>query len=251
MSELTFTSQLSSHLRFLYGILFNPIHGSTQKARLESFYKVQAPIYDVSREKLLRGRSELCDQLKSMGAVQGNWLDIGAGTGWNLSLLEREAHSCKEITLLDLSSALLTKAKERVEKLGLQNVQFIHEDILEFPQQQSKYDLITFSYSLTMIPNWFLVLQKATELLNPGGIIAVTDFYISRKYSLNAERKHHWFTRTFLPIFFSFDDVNLSPDHLPYLKNHFSPLVVQESLAPLPYTRIIKAPYYVFIGRKK
>ena len=39
-------------------------------------------------------------------------------------------------------------------------------------------DAVTFSYSLTMIPDWFQAIERAYESLKPGGMIGVVDFYI-------------------------------------------------------------------------
>ena len=43
-------------------------------------------------------------------------------------------------------------------------------------------DVVTFSYSLTMIPNWYLALENARKLLAAGRMIAVVDFYVARKH---------------------------------------------------------------------
>lgn len=241
---------LFSQLKFLYGILFNPIKGLTQSERLESFYKVQAPIYDVSRERLLKGREQLCSELVSRKCVRGDWLDIGAGTGWNLGLMAQKARNCESITLIDLSLSLIKKAEERVHQLGLKNVTLLNEDILRFKNSERQFDLITLSYSLTMIPSWFSVLEKAFQMLAPGGTIGVTDFYVSQKHRLDGQDSHSWFIRSFLPIFFAFDDVHLSPDYLLWLKSHFNSDLLIESASSLPYLPWVKAPYFVFIGGK-
>ena len=51
-------------------------------------------------------------------------------------------------------------------------------------------DVVTFSYSLTMIPNWFQALERAYAALKPGGMIGVVDFYISRKWPAPGMRRH-------------------------------------------------------------
>ena len=40
-------------------------------------------------------------------------------------------------------------------------------------------DVVTFSYSLTMIPDWVRALEQAWALLKPGGTIGIVDFYVA------------------------------------------------------------------------
>ena len=110
--------------------------------------------------------------------------------------------------------------------------------------------MVTFSYSLTMIPNWYLALENAAKLLRPEGVIAVVDFYVSRKHPAEGFRRHSGWTRRFWPAWFSMDNVFPSPDHLPYLHQHFRPLLVEERSAHLKFLPFAKAPYYLFIGQK-
>ncbi len=62
-------------------------------------------------------------------------------------------------------------------------------------------DIVTFSYALTMIPDWKKALQNAYRLLRPGGHIAVCDFTTSEE---------QWFgMATFWTWLFSNDHVHL------------------------------------------
>lgn len=50
------------------------------------------------------------------------------------------------------------------------------------PQAFSKADLVTFSYSLSMIPNFFAAIDQALSLLHEDGILGACDFYVSAKF---------------------------------------------------------------------
>ena len=110
-------------------------------------------------------------------------------------------------------------------------------------------DLVTFSYSLTMIPDWYAALAQAVRLLRPGGRIGVADFYVSRKFPAPGGARHSLFTRHFWPLWFSRDNVFLSADHLPYLRDRFTSETVSEQRARLPFLPGFTVPYYVFVGR--
>jgi len=111
--------------------------------------------------------------------------------------------------------------------------------------------VVTFSYSLTMIPDWFAAIENALSILKPGGTIGVVDFYVSRKYAASGLTRHGWWTRTFWPSWFSLDNVFPSPDHVPFLHRHFDVLHFEEHRAKVPYLPGARVPYYLFVGRKR
>ena len=70
---------------------------------------------------------------------------------------------------------VVNKGLERVKKFGWKNVEVIEADATTFVPKEGYADLITFSYSLTMIPDWFLAIENSLKLLRPGGQIGVTN----------------------------------------------------------------------------
>lgn len=64
-------------------------------------------------------------------------------------------------------------------------------------------------------------------------------------------RRHAGWQRWFWPWWFSWDNVFLSPDVLPYLQCRFQTMRLEERFGPMPYMLGLKAPYYMFIGRKE
>jgi methylenetetrahydrofolate reductase (NADPH) len=101
-----------------------------------------------------------------------------------------------------------------------------------------------------MIPDWFAAIDRAWELLRPGGTIGVVDFYVARKYAVAPFRRHSWFTRSFWPVWFASDNVFPSPDHVPYLHRRFEVIRFSEHFMRMRYLPFFRMPYYIFIGRK-
>lgn len=233
-------------LKTIYN-LAKPKSGRTHAERMESFYKDQAEHYDDFRRKLLPNRSSHFENLTQL-EPRGNWADLGAGTGLNLELLPLD--NFDTIYLVDLSPSLLVQASHRCKKLSHQGIQIVEEDAIVFTPNQ-KLDLITFSFSLTMIPNWFQALDNALKLLKPGGLIAAIDFHIPRFFDPTNRRLQMVFAQHLWPMWFSWDNVHLSRDHLSYLKKHFDTLHVDEQFHRLPYIPLSQVPYYQFIGRKR
>ena len=228
--------------------LVKPTRGQDHKSRLESFYGGQAEGYDEFRKRLLPGRQELIDQLEIQ--PESSFADFGCGTGITLELLGDRAKDLKKIYLVDLSPSLLAVAQKRVKTLGLSNVEIIESDVskLELSEQ---LDYVTFSYSLSMIPDWFSAISSAKKWLKPSGKFGVVDFYVSRKFSGPGLAQHGWMKRTLWPIWFNFDGVYPNPDHLPFLLSQFETELLSERETKIPYLPLSQMPYYTFIGKPR
>jgi S-adenosylmethionine-diacylgycerolhomoserine-N-methlytransferase len=222
--------------------------GATHAARLESFYRPQANGYDDFRARLLHGRDELFSRIPF--PPDARWADLGAGTGENAERLGDRLGSLEKAYLVDLSSSLLEVARRRARANGWENVQCVHADMTQFAPTDGPLDVVTFSYSLTMTPDWFRAVDRAYSLLRAGGVIGVVDFYVARKHPEAGRRRHGWSARHLWPLWFATDDVFLSADHLPYLQSRFETLQLDELRGKVPYLPLARAPYYVFLGKK-
>jgi len=232
-------------LKTLFHLTLVPIRGATHEQRLESFYGSQAADYDHFRDRLLHGRQQLYDRLPTPDG--GVWVELGGGTGANLEYLGERRARLKQIHIVDLSSSLLDVARERVAAKKWENVAIHHADATTFALPEPA-DVVTFSYSLTMIPDWYLALENAKRLLKPGGLLGVVDFYVSRKHPANGLRRHGWWTRMFWPTWFANDNVFPTADHVPYLHQHFTPVHFEEQKARIRFFPLLTTPYYLFIG---
>ena len=202
---------LRSDLKVLYHLALRPIRGRDHAQRMENFYQGQAEDYDRFRERLLHGREEL---FRSLPVPEGGvWVDLGGGTGGNLEWLGDRIHRLRKVYVVDLSTSLLEVARKRNERrVGTMSRPFA-ADATTFRPAETQADVVTFSYALTMIPDWYAAVANAEAMLAPGGTIGVVDFYVSRKHAAEGETRHGWPTREFWPLWFGIDNVFLSPDH--------------------------------------
>ena len=111
-----------------------------------------------------------------------------------------------------------------------------------------KADIVSFCYSLTMIPAWWQALESAREHLKPEGVLAVADFYVSQKRPSENRKKHSWFQREILTTIFATDHVFLNKDHLPYLEDQLEVQELYEGEHALPGFGLLKRPHYRVIG---
>ncbi|MGQ0636961.1 MAG: class I SAM-dependent methyltransferase [Planctomycetaceae bacterium] len=238
---------IAADLKTLWQLALAPVSGETPAERLESFYRPQAAGYDDFRRRLLSGREEL---IMRVASGRGVWVDLGAGTGANLEMAGPRVGEFERIYAVDLTRSLLDVARRRVERHGWHNVEIVQADAKTFAPP-GPVDLVTFSYSLTMIDDWFRAVDRACEMLRPGGQIGVVDFFVARKHPAPGRARHSWQTRHLWPAWFARDNVFLSADHIPYLQGQFETQLLAERLGKIPYLPFVRAPYYLFLGRRK
>ncbi|KAF8473207.1 hypothetical protein BDZ91DRAFT_675824 [Kalaharituber pfeilii] len=275
------------YLLFFYHCFLKPHTkvGDSQQQAIENFYKGQAAIYDATREKLLQGRVEMLQlvaaQLKyRIEELEGKekstlsdrlvWVDIGGGTGYNIECLNhflpiREYFSA--IYLVDLSPSLCDVARARFDALGWGDlVKVVCMDARRFKieyfeparalkGEQHGVDWITMSYSLSMIPDFYSVIDSLSSLLAPTGIVSVADFYVQsvtavsgRTYTGGVLSRHvNWLSRLFWRTWFEFDRVMLDEGRRDYLEYRFGTIMSIDERNRL----LGGIPYYIWIGCPK
>ncbi|EFC42865.1 predicted protein [Naegleria gruberi] len=254
-------------LKSLYGQLLEPVI-SGSKTYKEQLQYVWGLVQQLLLHYILvvirqfqhgrQGLSSLAYEkvVQSKGASKLFWLDLGAQAD-----LKEMASQCKDGELKNnfkkiylVNTKACQSTLKSVEELG-DLVEVITVEELQQVALQSKVDLVTISYSLTSVPNWIELLEKIkNELLSKNGVLAVTDYYVSRK-STKGAKQHNIITRVFwqtlLNLVFG---LNVSADHLPYLEGHFDSVHVEENMGKIPLVSKltlgrVKIPYYVYIAQ--
>ncbi len=151
------------------------------------------------------------------------WVDMGGGTGANIENLARPVSNVPKQSLRRRPVAIAAESRRgSIQIDGWNNVETVEADATRFRPPEGQADVVTFSYSLTMIPDWFAAIENACQCLNPAVSSAWSIFMSRGKYPPDGLKRHRWFTRTIWPPWFSTDNVFPSPDHLPFLRYHLN-----------------------------
>jgi S-adenosylmethionine-diacylgycerolhomoserine-N-methlytransferase len=146
--------------------------------RMNRIYRHQRYIYNVTRKYYLLGRDRL---IAEIGAGDGaRVLEIGCGTGRNLIMTARKYPGALCFGI-DLSTEMLDSATRAIARAGLASrVRVAHADATQFDPESlfgiGQFDRIFISYSLSMIPPWQSVIDRAMVHLAPGGQLRIVDF---------------------------------------------------------------------------
>ena len=146
--------------------------------RMNRMYRRQRHIYDGTRRYYLLGRDQLIDGLRP--AAGTSVLEIGCGTGRNLVRAARLFPGARFFGI-DVSTEMLTSAISAISRRGLTNqIRVAHGDATAFNPQTlfgiASFDQVMISYSLSMIPDWRLVIEAAARRVKPGGGLHIVDF---------------------------------------------------------------------------
>ncbi|KAG0606777.1 hypothetical protein M758_9G166600 [Ceratodon purpureus] len=248
---------LCNDAQVLKSIWFGKITGSTHKERLESFYGPQAHVYDHFRARFLHGRTGMLRACaREMQKLQGRkdlvWVDLGGGTGQNV---ETMAGICdlslfKKVYMVDICGPLCEIARARVAKHGWTNVEVVEADVCDYKPDETYTTLVTFSYSLSMIPPFLNALDKASSYLDPAvGVLGVADFFTSLKHD-KSERQHGYLTRWFWRSIFDLDNIDLGPERRQYMDYKFETVYEENHTGHIPYVPFLKVPYYIWLGTR-
>jgi ubiquinone/menaquinone biosynthesis C-methylase UbiE len=99
-------------------------------------------------------------------------LEYGCGTG-SLSFFLKEEFS--SITLADTSRGMLNVLSEKISASDVKNMFPVRLDIVSDPLPSSRFDVIYSLMTMHHILKIETVLQKAFELLSPGGWLCIAD----------------------------------------------------------------------------
>jgi betaine lipid synthase len=180
------------------------------------------------------------------------WADIGGGTGFNLLTMNQflPLELFDAIYIVDLSASLCAVAQKRVLTQGWHNVHVMCMDATKFVPPQA-VTLCTFSYSLSMIPDFVTMLDNAARFVSrEHGLFGICDFYVSQKYD-TWERQVSWPSRVFWRHWFEFSNVDLSPERRAYAERHMNVLFEYNGRNTVGLLRFINVPFFVMVGSAK
>lgn len=187
---------------------------NTNADSLRKYYRFHSIIYDYTRWAFLFGRNRIIEESAKF-ANPRKILEVGCGTGKNLVALHKRFPKA-ELTGMDLSRNMLDISEKKMLRVGA-NVKII-EGAYGKPSDDGgeKFDLILFSYCLSMInPGWEDAIIAAKKDLNTNGIIAVVDFKISKwKFFRNWMRVNHVRMEDQIPQFLNENFIPLKNENI-------------------------------------
>lgn len=142
----------------------------------KKLFSVIGPKYNLVTRILSLGRDQYWKQtlIKHLPNIQNPiCLDIACGTG-DVTFKLAQKYSSGTIYGLDVTQAMIDQAL-KINKYS--NISFVCQDMCNANFNDNTFDIITGSYALRNSPDLKKALIEMHRLLNPGGVLAILDFY--------------------------------------------------------------------------
>lgn len=152
------------------------------RERLIEVYRKKARHYDVtSRLYPVPGypqRRQRSRAVRALGLSAGDRVvDIACGTGLNFSLIEEAIGPGGRIVGVDLTDAMLARARNRTMVHGWGNVDLVQADAAEFGFP-ARVDAVLSTYALTQVPECGQVVAHGAAALSGGGRLVILDLKV-------------------------------------------------------------------------
>lgn len=145
-----------------------------QKAIIRETFNTIADGYDSGP---LRFFSHSAVHLAALFEVQGHErvLDVACGTGHaSLAIAPLLPHG--RVTAVDFSTAMLARARDKAESLGIFNIKFLERDMQDLGFPEHSFDSAVCTFGIFFVEEMEAQLVHIASMVKPGGRVMITNF---------------------------------------------------------------------------
>jgi SAM-dependent methyltransferase len=115
-------------------------------------------------------------------------LDIGCGAGTDTLVAARMVAPAGQVTGIDLTPEMLSRARAAAVEMGATNVDFVEGDVEQLPFAAASFDVAISNGVIDLIPDKDAVFSEILRVLRSGGRLQIADVTIQQPVSDEGRR---------------------------------------------------------------
>lgn len=108
-------------------------------------------------------------------------VDLGSGAGNDCFVARQETGSTGKVIGIDMTSAMIEKARQNNDKLGFNNVEFRLGEIEKLPITSNVADIVVSNCVLNLVPDKEKAFGEIFRVMKPGAHFSISDIVLSGK----------------------------------------------------------------------
>jgi arsenite methyltransferase len=127
----------------------------------------------------------------SLGALSPgeHVLDLGSGAGMDSLVAAQMVGAEGSVTGIDMTPAMLERARRATDELGATNVRFVHGEAESLPFESASIDVVISNGVIDLVPDKEAVFAEIDRVMRPGGRLQIADVVIHTEVSEDARAR--------------------------------------------------------------